>query len=849
MTGAARAPETELRAPPRYALGARLGDGGMGVVFEAHDRVLDRVVAIKFLHDELLGAALQTQLTDEARTMARLSHPNVVTVYDVGEEGGRTYLAMELVRGRSMTAWLAERRDWREVVAMFRGIGAGLAAAHAAGIIHRDIKPGNLLVGDDGRGRVADFGIALPEEHAHTSSLTGTPLYMAPERRLGTPADARADQYAFCVVLYEALHGRLPFGDDAVAAADAPDAPPPNVADVPAWLHAAVARGLARDPDARFPSMTELVDALSPPRRTALWVVGGALGVGAIATAAVLIGRESAAADRCEGGEAELAVAWNASTRGRVVTHLQGLGAYGATQAAPLAASLDHAGSAWIASHRRACQARTRGEATDALYERRMVCLARSRASIAAAIDVLGGVTADKLPDAVKAVRAVDTSDDCSAPDPIDAPPPPALAARAAAVADQIAAARVRALAGEPGATDLTAAAVTAAEALDYAPLVARAHLVHGHALMPVDRKAAIAPLAAATREALALGDDGIAVEAYARAYWALGTSVGGITDDPAAERGLDGFALMEPIAMRLRPPAFARTLFYNNAGSVAHARSDRAGARAWYTKAYDAVRAGLPVDQVELANVPANLSLVEDDPARRRALLDEAAAGSERALGADHPQVLAIRGQVAMELLDPRAVVAALEPPCERLIALHPQVVVDVSWCAYELGWLAAERGDRAAARAAYAHVAGSDTFGALAQLQAQLLDDDRRAAATPVVLAFADREAAADEWWRREYAMHAYLAAGQALAATGDAVAATRALVRAVELGEEVVAINAIPSIERRLVRARAQLARILPAADPRRRELASAALAWYRAAGGYDADVAALSPLAAP
>jgi serine/threonine protein kinase len=147
----------------RYELVERLGEGGMGVVWAARDRALDRLVALKLLHDELLGAANQARLAEEARTMARLSHRNVVAVYDVGVREGRTFLTMELVRGQALSEWLRTPRNWREVVAIFRAAGAGLVAAHAAGVLHRDIKPSNILVGDDGDVRVADFGVARAE--------------------------------------------------------------------------------------------------------------------------------------------------------------------------------------------------------------------------------------------------------------------------------------------------------------------------------------------------------------------------------------------------------------------------------------------------------------------------------------------------------------------------------------------------------------------------------------------------------------------------------------------------------------------------------------------------------------
>lgn len=291
IVGTSAAPRASIRAPDRYELLERLGEGGMGVVWAARDHVLERVVAFKVMHDRFLGAPDQERLAAEARAMARLSHRNVVAVYDVGERDGRTYLTMELVRGRHLGAWLASPRSWREVVAVFIAAGTGLAAAHAVGIVHRDVKPSNILISDDGGVYVADFGVAHASPSrafadgtqlvATTAGFIGTPTYMAPERLRGDVADARGDQFAFCVALYEALHGRRPFTGETIGdlrAAIERGCPPP-VRDVPRWLHAAVERGLAVDPAARFPSLDALLVALTPRRRRAWWIAAAGVGL------------------------------------------------------------------------------------------------------------------------------------------------------------------------------------------------------------------------------------------------------------------------------------------------------------------------------------------------------------------------------------------------------------------------------------------------------------------------------------------------------------------------------------------------------------------------------------------
>lgn len=204
--------------------------------------------------------------------MAKLAHPNVVSVFDVGEHGGRVFFVMELVQGETIAAWCRDPRGVFEIVSVFRDIAHGLAAMHAAELVHRDVKPSNILVDRDGRGRIADLGLAHGAGEAARGGepgLEGTPSYMAPEQLRGDPTDARSDQFGLCVSLFEALHGERPFPDGTcaerlVAIARGPRAP---VRVIPAWLGAVLTRGLMFDPAARFPDLLALVGALAPPRR------------------------------------------------------------------------------------------------------------------------------------------------------------------------------------------------------------------------------------------------------------------------------------------------------------------------------------------------------------------------------------------------------------------------------------------------------------------------------------------------------------------------------------------------------------------------------------------------------
>jgi predicted Ser/Thr protein kinase len=243
----------------------RLGEGGMGVVLACEDADLGRPVALKLVRANADHPAYRERLLREAQAMARLEHPNVVKVHEVGNDRGRLFIAMELVDGQTLSAWLREKRSWRETIDMFLQVGEGLAAAHAAGLVHRDFKPDNVLVDRSERARVADFGLARIGEAkplTRTGAVMGTPGYMAPEQQFGADVDARADQYSYCVALREALGGR-PL-DDA------------RWAMVPKAARSAITRGLAYDPDERFRTMTELLAELRAARGSVTeprWVI------------------------------------------------------------------------------------------------------------------------------------------------------------------------------------------------------------------------------------------------------------------------------------------------------------------------------------------------------------------------------------------------------------------------------------------------------------------------------------------------------------------------------------------------------------------------------------------------
>jgi serine/threonine protein kinase len=306
----------------RYRVLERLGAGAMGVVYAAYDPELDRKIAIKLLRpDDAKGdqARRQERLIREAKAIAKLSHPNVVGVFDVGVHDGQVFLAMEYLGGGTLRDWAsAKKRSWREIVKMFIDVGRGLAAAHAEGLIHRDFKPDNALLDKQGKPKVVDFGLVRltgtaldapaagsgddavaaaaalasisgaatsPMALTRTGAMTGTPAYMAPEQFLGQPIDARTDQFAFGVALYEALYGERPFEGETVmvlagSVTKGRMRPMPKSADVPAWVRACVVRALHVDPADRYPGFDELLAVLASdpvPRRPRLLTAAAAL--------------------------------------------------------------------------------------------------------------------------------------------------------------------------------------------------------------------------------------------------------------------------------------------------------------------------------------------------------------------------------------------------------------------------------------------------------------------------------------------------------------------------------------------------------------------------------------------
>jgi tetratricopeptide (TPR) repeat protein len=425
----------------RFVVLERIGSGAMGAVFAAFDQQLDRKVAIKLLHPEQIEA--RHRLMREAQAMAKLAHPNVVTVYEVGTHDEQVFLAMELVRGVTLRRWRDVRpRSLAAIVDVFVQAGEGLAAAHAAGLVHRDFKPDNVLVGDDGRVRVVDFGLARPggksrplrrtaipgaiarqsvlvDDLTRDGELVGTPAYMAPEVYEGEVADARSDQFSFCVALFETLYGKRPFTGNTVAevgaavmAGDfATMAGGPIGAD---RMRKLLERGLDTDPSRRFPDMHALLDAIRPKRRRRAWLPAATLAVVAVPVAIWIGTRDTKGVPACDELPSPIA-AWTDDARTDLAARIDAQREPGASRAAVHA--IDDYAQSWADAHAVACDADPRAEPeTMKRVTVERSCIASRGRELASLLHAIANADESLLPGAHRAVLALHPLRRCQDP-------------------------------------------------------------------------------------------------------------------------------------------------------------------------------------------------------------------------------------------------------------------------------------------------------------------------------------------------------------------------------------------------------------------------------------------------
>ena len=489
----------------QYEIVKPIGQGGMGVVYLARDRKLDRDVAIK------VGYAMSPEalafVEREARTLAKLAHPNVVVVHQVGEVDGRIFIAMEYIP-ITARAWLAsEQRSWRDVVGLYAAVGEGLAAAHAAGLVHRDFKPENVLVGTDRRPRISDFGLARASSEIEAGHVVGTPGYMPPEQVAGDAVDAQADQYAFAVAVWEALFDERPTAD--------PDVPSANPRGAPRAVIASLRRALATSASARWPDLASLVSALraSLDRRRNRWLAASAatLVVGAAgAFAAVQLVRDTPS---CDTGETEIAAVWSPVRRAGFLFD------------DALVRFVDSRAKTWAITADAACKAtRIDHTATAEVLDRRTLCLARAKTELDAALQ-MASRSREAAAQVLPFLETRTAPESCLAGGLGDEErPPPGARAQLDKALDDVAQAEAAAL--DRGISDplgRTERAVASARALGWRPLLAEALVGRGNVLLELGRPAeASKVLEEAAQLAIASRADDTAVKAYLRGATAM---------------------------------------------------------------------------------------------------------------------------------------------------------------------------------------------------------------------------------------------------------------------------------------------------------------------------------------
>ncbi|MEM7151504.1 MAG: serine/threonine-protein kinase [Myxococcota bacterium] len=542
----------------RYVLIKQVGSGGMGVVYSAYDSDLDRKVAIKLLQQQPgLGVEQPyARMVREAQALARLAHPNVVAVFEVGEWTGGPYVVMEFIDGPTLGAWCSTgQRSWRKTLEICVQAGRGLAAAHRRDIIHRDFKPHNVLIGAEGRARVVDFGLARalgdPPDRAHegtetpdpivstrltqTGVIAGTPPYLAPEQFWGEAPDPRTDQYAFCVTVWEALYGQRPFHGDTYDELEtnvcAGDIVEPPRRDVPAHLQRVLRRGFARDRERRFPSMDALLDAIErdPWRVRRRYMAGGAA-IASVAALSAALARQAEtpaeAVDPCDDGPQLLASAWDEEREQSVRAAFGRIEAeFAATSLRTVTLGLDDYTQRWLTEYRDACEAtRVDHEQSEALLELRMACLERKRGALEAMTSLMTDADRDVVARSIPAVLALPSPADCArtqtllARNAVEAPD----ASRLDQIEqhhEQLERARALGLTGQADEGLTMAQEVYAsANAMEHGPLKAEAALMVGILAEEAGQpQLAADQLATAVEEAIASGHDEVLASATVR--------------------------------------------------------------------------------------------------------------------------------------------------------------------------------------------------------------------------------------------------------------------------------------------------------------------------------------------
>ncbi|MEM7353541.1 MAG: serine/threonine-protein kinase, partial [Acidobacteriota bacterium] len=702
----------------------------------------------------------QQRLEREAQALARMSHPNVLAVHDVGDVGGQLYVATELVDGFDLKAWLQESdRTRSEILEVFHQAGSGLAAAHDAGLLHRDFKLENVMIGQDGRVRVLDFGLARSHRQADDegSTVLGTPAYAAPEQLAGDQVTAAADQFSFCVALYRALCAAPPFAPSAsqqplVASAWALD---PIVLDnLPQRLRQVLQRGLSFTPEERYPSMQALLadlDGGRGQRRRRLLMaalLATALGAGlAVWGTSVLRQRQL-----CGNGEARFAAVWSAPRRQAIATAFAASGLpYAEASRRGAESIIDNFGRQWAAMHRQACWATAvEGTQSPELLDRRMACLDRRLQEVDALAEVLMR-DETTVEHAVRAAGALPTIAQCADSHALLATAPPPDDPEQSREIDRLRRrlATVEALlltgdyaAGYQRATEL----VVTAEALSYWPLTAEALLLRGRFEIFLDRpRAADASLGSALEAAQAGGHDRVAAEAFVRQVRVAGYQqadfprgeryarqaeatlarlnrpddlsavLAGNRGALLAEQGHFAGALAEhrrALAIRLQkqgPQHPQTSVTLTRIGDVLRRQDDLALAADHYRQALEINRQQVGEEHpytARLLSKVGKILLAQGDAAGAREHFERALTGSRQTLEPDHPYIVTPLTYLAQALVAQGAYEEAIERYHEALAILEGNANPDPRRLAVVLsgvGRAASAAGDPDQAEASY--------------------------------------------------------------------------------------------------------------------------------------------------
>jgi tetratricopeptide (TPR) repeat protein len=653
----------------RYVLVGEIGRGAMGRVYRAYDPRLSREVALKVLgRAKANAAATAARVIREAQALAKLNHPNVVAVYDVGQSSERYFIAMELVAGSNLVQWLGkERRSWREILDVMLGAGRGLAAAHAAGLVHRDLKPGNILVGDDGRVRVTDFGLArggvftsssvgsivqsipqsirdIDEALTDHGTILGTPAYMAPEQHLGKPLDGRTDAYAFCVTLWEAVCGQRPFPGKTAdeLCINKKRMVPTWPAGEPAWLGAVLVRGLAADPDARHASMEDLLAALE--RDPSKWRRRSFVALASVAAIGLVVGgfglARGSRGSACSDPQVQLAGVWDHARRDEV-EHAFSSTAFAADTWPHVALGLDDWAARWMEVREAECVGEPGLPAHLAMQ--RAVCLAGRKQQFAALTEVLVDPDPGVVERAVVATTKLPRPESCADASYLSASVPPPedanVAAAVDAIRETIAHGKAQRDAGrlEPARLTLQEALAQARE-LAHDPIVGEAQLEVGTIEWLSGRYAdAEASLESAYELLVAVGDDEHAAEAATRLTALVGDDLARPTDGHRWSRHAHALIKRGDLGLPLQAAlATAIGSVYQGQGEYADAKRQHERSLALAIELDGETSSAAVVARGNLANTLSAMGALVEARALHERVLEE-----RRALVGDrHPEV-----------------------------------------------------------------------------------------------------------------------------------------------------------------------------------------------------------------